>query len=664
MPLLAERPAGGTTYPEESCPEAKYMHIKRCVTGLVMSLSTLVTGCHGNGDNGVTSAPPAGLAYRDFSVVYPEGTAIIPNTLSHSGGAITQCSVSPALPAGLTMEPQTGTITGTPTAVTHDTVYTVSCSNAAGSATTRLEIEVKATAIAPENLSYRESSVVYVTSQQITPNTPITAGGEITQYSVSPALPTGLSLDPQTGVLTGTPTTVTAPADYTVTGSNDVDSVQAQLNIEVQAQIVAPTSLTYSDPAPVYIVGLPIVDNEPDSSGGEIAQFSVSPTLPAGLSIDAQTGVISGTPTTAGVPTTYTVTGSNSAASVTAQLTIDVNTAVIGEWLPTDYMNQARYRHTATRLSDGRVLVAAGLGRSLLSSAELYDPVADTWAQTGNLSQARQFHTATLLPTGQVLVAGGLGGPQRSSAELYDAAAGTWTPTSSMSQARDSHTATLLSTGMVLVAGGRGTTGTPLSSAELYDPAAGTWSPTGSLSQARFSFTATLLSDGRVLVAGGTIGAGRLSSAELYDPATGAWSQTGDMTEVRSLHTATLLPGGTVLVAGGNIGGTAALAAAELYDPATGSWSQTASMSQKRYFFTATLLPDGRVLAAGGVGNPAFLASAEAYDPATGTWSPTGSLGQARNQQQTVTLLPNGTVLAAGGLGPGFLPLSSSELFH
>src|SRR5882672_8963267 len=105
------------------------MHIKRCVTGLIVALSTLVAGCQGNSGNGVTSAPPAGLAERDSSVVYAEGTAIIPDTLSHSGGAITQCSVSPALPAGLTMDPQTGTITGTPTAVTNNTVYTVTSSN-------------------------------------------------------------------------------------------------------------------------------------------------------------------------------------------------------------------------------------------------------------------------------------------------------------------------------------------------------------------------------------------------------------------------------------------------------------------------------------------------------------------------------------------------------
>ncbi|MCX5542397.1 putative Ig domain-containing protein [Paraburkholderia sp. CNPSo 3076] len=639
--------------------------IKGRLIGLLMLLTMLVAACHGSGDNGVQPAPPAGLAERDGSVVYAGGTEIIPNMPSSSGGAIGQFSVSPALPVGLSLNPQTGVITGTPTSVSNATEYTVTGTNATGSASARVEIEVKDHVIAPETLGYLDSSVIYVTNQSITPNTPITTGGEITQYSVSPALPAGLTLDPQTGVITGTPTAVTAPAIFTVTGSNSVDSIDTQLGIEVQAQFVPPVGLTYVDPVPVYIVGRPIVVNEPQYSGGEITRFTVSPALPGGLSIDALTGAISGMPTTTGVPTTYTVTGSNSAGSVTAQLTIDVNTAVIGEWLPADYMNLARYRHTASLLPDGRVLVAGGIGSKgrLLSSAELYAPAADTWSQTGNLNQARFFHTATLLPTGRVLVAGGIGGTQLSSAELYDPAAGTWAPTGSMSQARDSHTATLLSTGRVLVAGGRGTTGTSLSSAELYDPVAGTWAQTGSLVQARYSATATVLADGRVLVAGGTGSAGLLSSAELYDPATGTWSQTGNMAQARSLHTAMLLPDGKVLVAGGNIGGTAALATAELYDPATGTWSQTASMSQARYFFSATLLPDGRVLAAGGVGSPVFLSSADLYDPAAGTWSRTASLGQPRNQQ-SATLLPDGRVLAEGGLGPGFVPLSSSELFH
>ena len=626
------------------------MRTTRILTGLLLILAGLAAGCNGGSGEVVVAAPPAGLTERDPSVVYGEGTAIIPDTVSDSGGAIARCSVSPALPAGLTMDPNTGTITGTPIAVANDTIYTVTCSNAAGSDSTRLEIEVKATVIAPESLSYPDSSVVYVTRQQIIPNVPITTGGEITQYSVSPALPAGLSLDPQTGVISGTPTTVTASAIYTVTGSNNADSVQTSLTIGVETQVEAPANLSYSDPAPVYIVGQPIVDNEPQSSGGEITQFSVSPALQGGLSIDAQTGDITGTPTVAGAPITYTVTGSNSAGSVTAQVTIDVDTAVIGEWLPADALNQGRYEHTATLLPDGRVLVAGGGNASgTLASAELYDPATDTWTLTGSMTTARRFHTATLLPNGKVLVAGGFNPKILSSAELYDPASGTWSPTGTMTTARDGQSAVLLANGKVMVTAG----GSPTS--ELYDPGSGTWSASGTMSQAHAGATVSLLPDGQVLIAGGYSGGGLRASAELYNPATGTWSITGSMATARAVATATVLATGQVLVAGGSPGG----ASAELYDPTRGVWSATGSMSTAQGEDTATLLPDGRVLVAGG--SPGGTA-AELYDPATGTWSLTGSLAAPR-AFATATLLPDGRVLVVGGLKGGTF-LSSAELFH
>src|SRR5213078_2182015 len=137
---------------------------------------------------------------------------------------------------------------------------------------------------------------------------------------------------------------------------------------------------------------------------------------------------------------------------------------------------------------------------------------------TGSLGAGRYRHTATLLPSGKVLVAGGSNGSDLSSAELYDPASGTWTATGSLGTARDAHTATLLPNGKVLVAGG--STGSGLSSAELYDPASGTWTTTGSLGTARDAHTATLLPNGKVLVAGGNNGPA-LSSAELYDPGLG-----------------------------------------------------------------------------------------------------------------------------------------------
>jgi serine/threonine protein phosphatase PrpC len=129
---------------------------------------------------------------------------------------------------------------------------------------------------------------------------------------------------------------------------------------------------------------------------------------------------------------------------------------------------------------------------------------AATFDPTGSMATARADHTATPLSDGRVLVAGGEGEGSKDvvSAELYDPATGKFSPTGSMATAREFHTATPLSDGRVLIAGG-GSFSTAFASAELYDPATGKFSPTGSMTTARYKHTATLLSDGRVLMAGG-----------------------------------------------------------------------------------------------------------------------------------------------------------------
>src|SRR5205823_2686018 len=191
-----------------------------------------------------------------------------------------------------------------------------------------------------------------------------------------------------------------------------------------------------------------------------------------------------------------------------------------------------------------RLVVAKGLSYPVL--------VDSSWVPTGNLITARFRHTATLLPNGKVLVAGGNNGAALSSTELYDPASGTWTATGSLGTARARHTATLLPSGKVLVAGGEDDAHNDLSSAELYDPASGTWTATGSLGTARKNHTATLLPNGKVLVAGGTNGADDpgLSSTEQDDPAGTRWTATGNLGTAHLRNTATLLPNGEVLVAG------------------------------------------------------------------------------------------------------------------
>lgn len=334
-------------------------------------------------------------------------------------------------------------------------------------------------------------------------------------------------------------------------------------------------------------------------------------------------------------------------------------------WVPAGSMSEARYAHTATRLSSGKVLVAGGYSEAVLASAESYDPVTNSWSPAGSMVETRTGHTATLLASGVLLVAGGVdaSGAHLASSELYDPATNTWAPTGAMSQARAT-TSALLKSGKVLVAGGEGNNGTLLASAEIYDPATSTWSSAGAMSEARLAPSVTLLASGKVLVSGGqNSAAGNLASAEIYDPATNAWSPAGSMSDGRAGHTSTLLGSGKVLVAGGigngNMGSTI-LASAELYDPAMDTWAPAEAMTDSRESFTATLLGNGMVLVAGGnYLGPA--ASAELYDPATNTWSLGGGMSESR-EIHTATLLGSGQVLVAGGAGQSGT-LASAELY-
>jgi N-acetylneuraminic acid mutarotase len=350
---------------------------------------------------------------------------------------------------------------------------------------------------------------------------------------------------------------------------------------------------------------------------------------------------------------------------------------VLGTWSAAGSMAVARSNQTATLLSGGQVLVTGGLSSATsntsgyLSSAELYDPTANTWSSAGSMATARYQQTATLLPGGKVLVAGGTDSNSNplSSAELYDPTANTWSPAAAMTVARDQHTATLLGTGKVLVVGGVniGTNGmdAALASTELYDPTANTWTAPASLTTARFGQTATLLKSGKLLVAGGyDINGNVLASAEIYDPATDTWSPAGSMATGRALDTATLLGTGQVLVAGGVDTNSAPLASAELYDPTSNTWSAAASMAVPRDQHTATLLGNGTVLIAGGAdSNTNPLASAEIYDPLSNTWSASASMASARGNP-SATLLQSGKVLLAGGFGPDiFSFLASAELY-
>ncbi|MEO8432974.1 MAG: kelch repeat-containing protein [Acidobacteriota bacterium] len=346
-------------------------------------------------------------------------------------------------------------------------------------------------------------------------------------------------------------------------------------------------------------------------------------------------------------------------------------------------MTAARKWHTATRLPNGKVLIAGGHdGTAALSSAELFDPATGAFTATGSMSVARVLHSATLLNDGTVLVVGGgsdFATGTLASAEIYNPGTGLFTPTGSLTgNSRQGHGAVRLNDGRVLVAGGftidSGISG--LATAELYNPGAGTFSATaGNMTHDRVGdFTTTLLADGRVLFTGGgrNFVGGPVADGELFDPASTTFSAAATpMNSRRGKHTAVLQTNGQVFLAGGEDDITF-LSSTEYFDPTTNSFVVSLStqpvLLTPREAHTATRLMDDRVLEAGGqtiagvVTSP--LATSEIYDPYGAVSVSANAALVGPRQIHTATSLADDTVLLAGGTASPATVLSTAEVFY
>lgn len=807
-------------------------------TAIAAQASYTVTASNAGGSSActlvitVTDAAPAGLAYGMPKGTYTKGVAIAPNAPSSSGGAVAGYSVSPALPAGLSLDPATGVISGTPSAVVARFTYTVTASNAGGSATCPLELAVvdaapgalayaanpatyflnnaipantpsspgtvfttyrvapplpaglllnaatgaitgtpraaaqgtwrvtasnsggsatcdlALTVIAapPANLAYAVNPVVATKGLAMAPDRPSSTGGAIAAYSVAPPLPAGLGLDPATGIVSGTPTVLAPAAAYVVTAANTGGSTTATLTLTVQDQ--APAALAYATNPSSYTIATAIQPNVPTNAGGAITSYSVAPALPAGLSLDTSSGVISGTPTALSAAATYVVTGQNATGSTTCDLvtsvvgspiappaapvvtTVAYATAGAGGyhastqdqgtadgmgylWSVGNGSITGGQGTTAITFAAGAVgpltvqVKATNLGGSATGSAQVSVepvPAARLFAQEQVLYGSAGLQASVVPQAGMTYqwslsgsaagtltagashvatyTAGAQPGSYQLSVTVQNRAGDQATASRTLSVVRDAfvadprtapqrqaHSTTVLADGRVLVAGGQDgvwVTATAL----LYDPYSGTWTPVGPMADARTRHTATLLLDGRVLVAGGEgddYNLTPLATTELFDPATRTWTRGGDMTTVRQDHSASLLLDGTVLVSGGvpilTDTNYAFLDSAEVYDPAGDAWSAVGKLTIKRAGHTSTLLPDGRVLLAGGFsqqGSVGWQRSTDLYDPKTQAWAAGTSMPASRTGH-TADLLANGKVLVAGGNGGA--PANSAVLF-
>ena len=230
--------------------------------------------------------------------------------------SITWTLESGSLPTGLTLT-TTGEISGTPTtAGTFD--FVAHASNSVGSDTKALSITIlEPPTITTTTLPDGVMGTAYNATLAATGTTPIT-------WSIENGnLPTNLSLS-TTGIISGTPT-ATGTFNFTVKAINSAGSDTKALSITIGTAAVAPIITTTTLPNGTEGTAY----NQPlTATGTAPITWTVSVgNLPTGLSL-SETGIISGTPTTAGT-FNFTAKATNSAGNDTKALSITINAVII-----------------------------------------------------------------------------------------------------------------------------------------------------------------------------------------------------------------------------------------------------------------------------------------------------------------------------------------------
>ncbi len=316
--------------------------------GLTLASSGLVSGiptAGGGFDFGIqvadSSSPQQTATLSTLIVVSPSTLAISTSsltsatvgtaysqTLTASGGtpSFRWSITSGALPAGLSLSSWTGVISGTPTVSGAFTlgITVMDRGNPQQTATTTLSLTV----VSPVPPLVISTSALPSAAAASSYSATLTAAGGTAPYAwsvSSGSLPAGLSLA-SSGVISGTPAATGAyPLGVTVTDSCKPSALSKSASLTL---VVTPSALIITNSAlATGTVGVAYSQALAASGGTPAYTWDISAgSLPAGLSMAATTGVISGTPTTSGTTSfTATVTDNGNPAqtqSVATSITV------------------------------------------------------------------------------------------------------------------------------------------------------------------------------------------------------------------------------------------------------------------------------------------------------------------------------------------------------
>lgn len=294
--------------------------------GLTSNKVTDSAGQNNTAATSVTVITSSGLLAPD--ITYPSSGVVSGNVNSvlttviptNTGGVISSWSIAspPSLPAGITFSTSTGRFSGTPTETLSSTAFVVTATNATGSDTATVTMTIGAALI--PIISYSPSTISATVGTAIATLTPTNTGEAATSWSINSPLPSGLSFNTSTGVISGTSTATSSSSVYTVTATNSSGSATTTITVSSSAIAVVvvntvPNAPTIGTATATGATTATVTYTAPASDGGAtITSYTAtsSPGSITGSLSQAGSGTISVTGLSAGTAYTFTVVATNS----------------------------------------------------------------------------------------------------------------------------------------------------------------------------------------------------------------------------------------------------------------------------------------------------------------------------------------------------------------
>ncbi len=290
-------------------------------TGIVPLATYTVSGTNAEGFSDtatldievVDTIPDISYSSGSKTFIVGDNVSLAPSVVA---GYIDSYSITGSLLEGLNFSTTTGVINGTLNA-SGSVSHVITATNTAGTDTFSLGLTSKN---AP-TFSYDNSTLTAGTAATITP----TVSGIISSYALTiGVLPTGLTLDTSTGVISGTPSSVSSDS-YTITGTAFSDAGNRTYTSSFTITVLGnPPDITYPYSSRVFVVG-DNVSLTPTNIGGTATSWSISPALPTGVNLNTSTGVISGIPSAFSVSTNYIITATNASGNDTFVINMTFN---------------------------------------------------------------------------------------------------------------------------------------------------------------------------------------------------------------------------------------------------------------------------------------------------------------------------------------------------